>query len=107
MCKCGIIVSYCITIKCVIFFPVGRYFKLNLVLSVNTPLLAPKLYVDFASFFFFISHAVQFLDARRTKVRSLFAVNLFAKCSVVSCVVFCLCRIDAAILLSKLIHNFH
>lgn len=70
------------------------------------------LYVDFLLHFFFISHAVQLLDARRTKVCLLFAACLLSfpcpSClNVLVCVsIYSLLLAEAVILFTKPVHSF-
>lgn len=73
------------------------------------------LYVDFLLHFFFISHAVQLLDARRTKVCPLFAACLFYSAqparlvclNVLVCVsIYSLLLAEAVILFTKPVHSF-
>lgn len=77
-----------------------QFFLLNLLCLHLT-----FIYVDLLHFF--IYHAVQFLDARRTKVCPLFAVNLFFK--IQYCLLwgfFCLLVRDTVILFTKHVHSF-
>lgn len=87
-----------------------KFFLLN-ILCLHWTFLC----VDFLLHFFFVYHAVQLLDARRTKVCPLFAACLF--CSVqphllvclsvfVCACIYSLLLADAVILFTKPVHSF-